>query len=110
MLAVAPIDAVARLRRGLGPAAVLHETHASWVLLDADRAIKLKKPVVLPFLDYGTLERRHAACRAEVELNRRLAPDVYRGVAAVVPAGEGAALAPEDDPRAIEYAVLMRRF
>jgi uncharacterized protein len=109
MLAAPSQDLVAGLRRTLGTTA-LHETHGSWVLVDDDRAIKIKKPVVLPFLDYGTLERRRTACRAEVELNRRLAPDVYLGVSAVVPAGEGYALAAEDDPRAIEYAVLMRRY
>ena len=49
-----------------------------------DRAYKLKKPLRLPFLDYGTLERRHHLCREEVRLNRRLAPDVYLGVRALV--------------------------
>ena len=31
------------------------ETHISWVFLAGDRAFKLRKPVVFPFLDYGTL-------------------------------------------------------
>lgn len=31
----------------------VRETLISWVLLAGDRAFKLKKPVVLPFLDYG---------------------------------------------------------
>ena len=61
------------------------ETHLSRVLLTGDRAYKIKKPVVLPFVDYGTPERRRAACEAEVRLNRRLAPDVYLGVRGVVP-------------------------
>ena len=86
------------------------ETHGSWVLLTPTRALKVKKPVVMAFLDYGTLERRRAMCRAEVEVNRRAAPDVYRGVRAVVPDGDGVALAPEDARDAIEYAVEMRRF
>jgi aminoglycoside phosphotransferase family enzyme len=60
---------------------VLRETHMSWVFLAGDRAYKLKKPVRFPYLDFSTLERREAACRAEVSLNRRLAPDVYIGVA-----------------------------
>ena len=30
------------------------ETHISWVFLAGDRAYKLKKPLVLPFLDYGS--------------------------------------------------------
>ena len=42
------------------PASVeLRETHISWVLLAGELAFKLKKPLRLPFLDYGTLERRH---------------------------------------------------
>jgi aminoglycoside phosphotransferase family enzyme len=32
----------------------VRETHISWVFLAGDRAYKLKKPLVLPFLDYGT--------------------------------------------------------
>ena len=88
----------------------LRETHISWVLLAGELAFKLKKPLRLPFLDYGTLERRHALCREEVRLNSRLAPDVYRGVRAVVPAADGVRIADEDDPAAIEYAVEMRRY
>ena len=63
----------------------LRETHISWVFLVGDRAYKLKKPVTLPFVDYGTVERRRAMCEEEVRLNRRLAPDIYLGTRAVVP-------------------------
>ena len=49
-----------------------------------DRAYKLKKPVVFDFLDYSTRAAREEACHREVELNRRLAPDVYHGVADVI--------------------------
>lgn len=65
-----PVDAV-----------TLRETHMSWVFLAGDRVYKLKKPVRFPYLDFSSLDRREAACRAEVSLNRRLAPDVYIGVA-----------------------------
>lgn len=88
----------------------LRETHVSWVLLTGDRALKLKKAVRFPFLDYGTLDRRRACCEAEVALNRRLAPATYLGVRSIVPADGGVALAGPDDPRALEYAVEMRRF
>jgi aminoglycoside phosphotransferase family enzyme/predicted kinase len=67
----------------------LHETHVSTVFLVGNRAYKLKKPVRFPFVDLSTRERREAVCRREVELNWRLAPDVYLGVADVVgPSGE----------------------
>ena len=104
------IDIVQALRRTLDPPVELHETHGSWVLVGGDRALKVKKPVVMPFLDYATLERHREACAAEVEVNRRLAPDVYLGVAAIVPAPCGVELAPAGDPRAVEYAVRMRRY
>jgi uncharacterized protein len=65
------------------PFAAVRETHIGVVFLVGDRAYKLKKPVNLGFLDFSTPELRLAACRREVALNRRLAPDVYLGVAEV---------------------------
>ncbi|WP_064745587.1 AAA family ATPase [Pseudonocardia acaciae] len=62
------------------PFAACHETHIGVVFLVGDRAYKLKKPVRTGFLDFTTRSARLAACRREVELNRRLAPDVYLGV------------------------------
>jgi hypothetical protein len=90
--------------------AELRETHISWVVLEGDRAYKIKKAVRLPFLDYGSLERRHELCREEVRLNRRLAPDVYLGVGALVPEGGGVRPAPADASGAVEYVVVMRRY
>src|SRR5215218_6598742 len=49
-------------------------------------------------------------CQAEVELNRRLAPDIYLGVRSLVPAGAGLRLGEEGDPAASDYAVEMRRY
>src|SRR5512133_2700243 len=89
---------------------VVRETHVSWVFLAGDRAYKLKKPLVLAFLDYGTPERRREMCREEVRLNRRLAPDVYLGVRAVAATRAGFELAAEADPRAVDYLVEMRRY
>jgi aminoglycoside phosphotransferase family enzyme len=60
---------------------ILRETHMSWVFLAGDRVYKLKKPVRFPYLDFSTLQRRETACRAEISLNRRLASDVYIGIA-----------------------------
>lgn len=56
------------------------ETHMSWVFLAGDRAYKLKKPVRFPYLDFSTIAQRAAACRSELRLNRRLAPDIYLDV------------------------------
>ncbi|MFZ4517890.1 MAG: AAA family ATPase [Microthrixaceae bacterium] len=84
-------------REGVAPAEVA-ETHTSWVFLAGDRALKLLKPLRTPFLDYSTPELRHAACEAEVALNRRLAPDVYLGVSPLLEHGEPA-----------DWMVVMRR-
>ncbi len=72
------------------PAAVeVRQTHISWVFLAGDFVYKLKKPVRFPFVDYSTRELRRRWCLAEVELNRRLAPSTYLGVALVRRGGEG---------------------
>ncbi len=58
----------------------LVETHISWVLLAGAFAYKIKKPIVLPFLDYGTVDKRRSCCEAELRLNRRFAPQLYLDV------------------------------
>src|SRR5690606_34027613 len=109
-------DATARIVRALldparyphpaGPVQLI-ETHISYVLLTGRYAYKLKKPIRLPFLDFSTLERRRRFCEAELELNRRFAPDLYLGV---VPIG-GTPDAPEiGRTPAIEYAVKLVQF
>jgi Uncharacterized protein conserved in bacteria len=64
--------------------AAVRETHVSTVFFVGDRVYKLKKPVTLDFLDLSTRAARERVCHREVELNRRLAPDVYLGVADVL--------------------------
>jgi aminoglycoside phosphotransferase family enzyme/predicted kinase len=88
-----------------GPPADVRETHIGVVFLLGDRAYKVKKPVTTGFLDFSTPQRRLAACRREVELNRRLAPDVYLGVSSV----SDAAWPPGTAPEAVEHLVVMRR-
>src|ERR1022692_2131473 len=88
----------------------VRETHISWVFLAGDRAYKLKKPLVLDFLDYGTAARRRAMWREEVRLNRRLARELYLGVRAGAMTPDGLALTDDKDPGAVEFVVEMRRF
>jgi aminoglycoside phosphotransferase family enzyme/predicted kinase len=109
--AVPPPLADAVARAGDGSPAECHETHGSWVIVAGDRALKVKKPVALSYLDYSTLERRRAMCREEVRVNRRLAPALYRGTVALV-ARDGAPAIDADDeaPGAFEVAVDMRRY
>ncbi|MBK9019585.1 MAG: AAA family ATPase [Sulfuritalea sp.] len=85
----------------------LVETHASWLLLAGEFAYKIKKPLTLPFLDYGSLEKREACCRAELDLNRRLAPALYLDV---VPIGGSPTQPVIGALPAIEWAVRMHRF
>jgi len=49
-------------------------------------------------------------CSEEVRLNRRLAPHVYLGVRAIVATDDGLELGAEDDQRAVDYLVEMRRY
>jgi aminoglycoside phosphotransferase family enzyme/predicted kinase len=92
---------------GEGPVDCI-ETHISCVLLARDRVYKFKKPLTLPFLDYGSLEARQRCCEEEVRLNRRLAPMLYLGVGAIT----GTPDAPQLDGEGpvLDWAVCMRRF
>jgi aminoglycoside phosphotransferase family enzyme len=59
------------------------DTHSAIVFLAGEHAYKLKRAVRFDYLDFSTVERRRAMCDAEVRLNRRTAPDIYRGVVAI---------------------------
>jgi aminoglycoside phosphotransferase family enzyme len=92
------------------------------VFLAGDRAYKLKKPVRFAYLDFSTLARREAACRAELRLNRRLAPDVYLDVVPLTKTPRGLAVGGStaiadwlvvmrrlDESRTLEHAILQHR-
>ncbi len=85
----------------------VHQTHISIVFLAGAHAYKIKKPVSLGFVDYGTLERRRHFCEREVRLNRRLAPSVYLGTVPI--AIEGGKLRVEGIGEVAEWAVKMVR-
>ncbi len=84
----------------------VRQTHLSVVFLVDEYAYKIKKPLVLDFVDCGTLERRRHLCEEEVRLNRRLAPGVYLGA---VPVALDGAVRVEGRGEIIEWAVKMRR-
>lgn len=88
------------------------ETHWSWVYFADGQAFKRKKPVRRPEQDLSVPAARLAACREEVRLNARLAPDVYLGVIAVGPGGRLECVPDEAVAQpgpAIEWLVWMRR-
>jgi aminoglycoside phosphotransferase family enzyme/predicted kinase len=66
----------------------LAETHISTVFFTCDRAYKVLKPIDVGFADFRQTSERLEAIDREVELNRRLAPDVYLGTADVLENGE----------------------
>lgn len=78
----------------------VHETHTGLVVLVGDRAYKCKKGVVTPFLDFSTVQLRERACAREIELNSRLAPSAYLGLAHLS----------GPQPGAVEPVVVMRRY
>jgi aminoglycoside phosphotransferase family enzyme len=85
-----PVDLESKVRFLRSPAAhgmagevTAIETHMSWVFLAGDFALKLKKPVRFPFLDFSTVAARAFHCREELRLNHRLAPGVYLGLRAL---------------------------
>ncbi len=90
------------------------DTHAASVFLTDKRALKIKRAVRFPFLDFSTLDRRKAACDAEIEVNRLYAPQIYRGVVAITRGSDGhLAIGGQkggNNAEAVEWAVEMARF
>jgi uncharacterized protein len=85
------------------------DTHAASVFLQGDRALKIKRAVRFPFLDYSTLARRKSACDEELRINQPFAPQIYRRVVPITrdPDGE---LQIDGQGLPVEYAVEMARF
>jgi aminoglycoside phosphotransferase family enzyme/predicted kinase len=85
------------------------DTHAACVFLAGPRALKIKRAVKLPFLDFSTLAKRKAACEAELQVNAGFAPALYRRVQPVTrEASGGLALGGSGD--VVEWAVELARF
>ncbi len=85
------------------------DTHASIVFLAGSRAWKLKRAVRYDYLDFSTASRRRAMCEAEVRVNRRTAPSLYRGVVPVVRRPDGS-LALGGPGLPVDWVVEMNRF
>jgi uncharacterized protein len=100
MMAAIAVNGLAESGRSASPYVDVHETHTGVVVLAGDRAYKAKKPVLTDFLDFRTPEQRERACLREVELNSRLSPDSYLGVAHLTDPAGGPA----------EPIIVMRRY
>jgi len=88
------------------------DTHGAVVFLTEERGYKLKRAVKFPYMDFSTAERRGAMCAAEIEINHRLAPEIYLGVAPVWRRDGklGLGAIGEDAEDAVDWLVVMRRF
>jgi aminoglycoside phosphotransferase family enzyme/predicted kinase len=86
----------------------LIETHISWLLLAGEFVYKIKKPITLAFLDYGSLAKRRICCELELRLNRRYAADIYLEMVAITGSPDNPTFNSSETP--IEFAVKMRRF
>jgi aminoglycoside phosphotransferase family enzyme/predicted kinase len=85
------------------------DTHASMVFLSGDRALKLKRAVRYDYLDFSTVEKRKAMCEAELRVNVRSAPAIYRSVLPVTREPDGS-LALGGHGAAVEWLLHMARF
>ena len=87
----------------------LCQTHISYIFLTGDFAYKIKKSVNLDFLDYSTLEKRHYFCQQELQMNRKLAPQIYLEVLPIVQTANQFIFGDSSD-QIVEYALKMRQF
>lgn len=84
----------------------LVQTHLSFVFLNRKFVYKIKKAVNFGFLDFSTLDKRRFFCEKELELNRRLCPDMYLEV---VPINKSNIIRIKGEGKTVEYAVKMVR-
>jgi aminoglycoside phosphotransferase family enzyme len=84
----------------------LIQTHISFVFLTKDYVYKVKKAVDFGFLDFSTLEKRHTFCEKELQLNRRLCPEIYIEVVSI---NKSDTIKIAGTGETIEYALKMKR-
>ncbi len=84
----------------------LVQTHISFVFLTEQFVYKVKKAVNFGFLDFSTLDKRLFFCEKELELNRRLCPDIYLEVVSI---NKSKNIKIKGEGKTIEYAVKMIR-
>jgi len=86
---------------------ILIQTHISFVLVASDSVYKWKKPVDFGFLNFSSLEKRKYYCEQELELNRRLCPDIYEELVTLNAKGESFSL--NGSGEVVEYGIKMSR-
>ena len=85
------------------------DTHCATIFLSGDRAWKLKRAVRFGYLDFSTADLRREALEAELRLNRRTAPQLYRAVHPIMQAPDGK-LSIGGTGVAVDWVLEMQRF
>lgn len=85
------------------------DTHAASIFLVGDKAWKLKRAVRFDYLDFSTADLRRSALDAELRLNCRTAPTLYRGIHAITRDRNGR-LAIDGTGKPVDWLLEMRRF
>src|SRR5436190_1262058 len=80
------------------------QTHISWVFIASPLVFKIKKPVNLGFLDFSTLEKRHHFCQRELELNQRLAPEIYLDITPIYKTASGFSFQASGTPKKLKIS------
>jgi aminoglycoside phosphotransferase family enzyme/predicted kinase len=84
------------------------DTHGAVVFLAGADVFKMKRAVRFPFMDYSTLEKRKAACEAEIRINAAFTPELYLGTVPVTAEGGSLRIGGTGEP--VEWLVHLRRF
>lgn len=91
VMADAADETIAFLTAAAGGAGVVQRvtTHISEVFIGPDVVFKLKRPLVTPYLDFSTADKRLTTCAREIALNKASAPAIYRGKRRIIRQPDG---------------------
>jgi uncharacterized protein len=84
------------------------DTHGAAAFLAGPDVYKVKRAVRFAYMDFSTLEKREAACKAEIAANRDNAPGLYLGVVPIT--RDGGNLHLGGAGKVVEWVAHLRRF
>lgn len=92
----------------------LIETHISYVFLKDQIVFKIKKSILLPFVDFTDLNIRKENCLKEIALNKSFSPNLCQGLYALVQEKNQWMYIDQDqlteDHTPLEWAIKLNRF
>src|SRR5215831_19877713 len=90
------------------PKIKIYETHISWISLTGLYAYKIKKEVKFgKILDFSTLYLRRKFCQKEIQLNKILCGDMYKGIVKLVSRNGSIKIDLQTKGKPLEYGVKM---